>query len=551
MKNVLASSVVGLLVVACGGSDDGAASEAPPAAGADGGAPVVVVPPDAAPIGGGCDVSKLPSDDACVLHESVGVFVSAKGADANDGSRLRPYATIAKGIEAAKATSRRVYVCAESYAETSLVLANGISMFGNLTCAGAIWTVGTTHAVLNASANPAARATDIVTETRIEGLDLVAPAGAASGESSIGLIVQGSNGLHFMHSAITAQSGGAGANGVEGVQFPGAFDGEEGANVGSCTPNGANAITPFSCPNRRQALGGAGVCEAGGVQIPTNPGGIGGAPAALARNGSVYEYAESRFCGVVGGGTCWITNDRGYPIAGSAATATGANATYAPGRSITPSSTSIAATGAPGASGSDGANAVSLGAISAAGYLAANGVVGGNGEPGQGGGGGYAGGVTPLMFITPPQYASGPGGGGGGSGGCPGVAGSAGAGGGASIAILSSNSSLHLDGTVLTAGVGGMGGQGNLGSAPTAGGMPGVGAGSSAAAGGTGGVAGWSGHGASGPSFAIAWTTAQPVVAADSTLTVPPPSAGQAALTGNGKTIPAMPAAVAEKVHAF
>src|SRR5262249_3586283 len=66
--------------------------------------------------------------------ETFGVCVGAAAPDGADGSRSKPYATIAEATAAAKASGRRVYVCAGTFKE-SLTIERGISMVGGFDCA--------------------------------------------------------------------------------------------------------------------------------------------------------------------------------------------------------------------------------------------------------------------------------------------------------------------------------------------------------------------------------------------------------------------------------
>lgn len=156
-------------------------------------------------------------------------------------------------MEVATASRRRVYACAETYAEPTLVLADGISVFGNLACKTPEWGTAPEHAVLQATVGPAARATGITAETRIEGIDLIAPAGITPGESSIGLVAENASGLHFVRARIAAN---AGANGVQGIQLEqdAAFDGANERAQYACE-NSA-----FSCVSAPKPAGGVGVC---------------------------------------------------------------------------------------------------------------------------------------------------------------------------------------------------------------------------------------------------------------------------------------------------
>ena len=116
---------------------------------------------------------------------------------------------------------------------------------------------------------------------------------------------------------------------------------------------------------------------------------------------------------------------------------------------------------------------------------------GATGGPGQGGGGGA--GIAG-------------GGGGGGTGGCGGTGGKGGAGGGASVALLSINATIQLDGVTLKGGTGGTGGGGGLGGNGGGAGSNGCQAGS----GGQGARGGAGSGGAGGLSVAILYKGPKP-----------------------------------------
>src|SRR5450432_847177 len=120
--------VLSLVLVACG--DSFTATKEPPVTGGDAGAGLVDAQPPP-----NCDATKLPTEDACVITEAFGVFVSSTfGNDANaDGSRSKPFATLSKGIAAAKQANRNVYACAEKYPE-NVEFADGVSVFGYFWC---------------------------------------------------------------------------------------------------------------------------------------------------------------------------------------------------------------------------------------------------------------------------------------------------------------------------------------------------------------------------------------------------------------------------------
>ena len=154
------------------------------------------------------------------------------------------------------------------------------------------------------------------------------------------------------------------------------------------------------------------------------------------------------------------------------------------------SGTNTCTDGQPGSNGLATLGGTAAGAAGALGAQrwdsSATGLKGGNGNPGQGGGGG---GAKSTLNI---------GGGGGSCGGCGGAGGDPGTNGGSSIALLSFNSTVTVDGGTLVSGGAGAGGAGGDGQDGQSGGALGAGAcngGSGASgAGGSGGGGGAGGH---------------------------------------------------------
>lgn len=487
-----------------------------------------------------CPPDARPADRACVLHERFGVFVSASlgNDDSGDGSRARPFKSVARGMVTAKADRRRLYVCAESYAE-GLVIEQDVDVYGDLSCANGVWQSANQRAVLNAPASPAARATNVESATRVEGIELVAPA-AGPGESSIGLFVENSSGLRWTEGKIVAGPGGAGADGVT----PAAYVLQGGVPARGAGSTRCDRDDGYLCPTPATAAVG-GTCVAGAVTLSTYSGGYGGGAGIGHRESTgtppALSYRVKRIFGANGGEVATGQHARGCSL------------TYPADLYASPW-IAVAEAGTVGAVGADGANATSNVMLSMAGYVPSNGTAGANGGSGLGGGGGCGSLPTSLPFLvgvgqSPIGTFSGDAGGAGGAGGCPGRAGSAGQGGGASIAVLT-NVSFLIERSALVANPGGVGGAGSLGSAPSAGAEGGPG-GRAGAAGGAGGAAGYAGHGGSGPSFGIAWTGAAVPITDAATLITVSPAAGQPERSGNGKTIPAAPAGLAEKIYAF
>ena len=61
-----------------------------------------------------------PTTDATLVREECGVFLSASAAAGGKGTKTNPYQTFAEASAAAKV--KRIYACAESYAETMPVV---------------------------------------------------------------------------------------------------------------------------------------------------------------------------------------------------------------------------------------------------------------------------------------------------------------------------------------------------------------------------------------------------------------------------------------------
>jgi hypothetical protein len=491
--------------------------------GATDGGTVDAIPP------AGCDGSKLPTQDVCVVNDAAGVFVSASlGTATGDGSRAHPMASLTAGIAAAKKAKRRVYACAETYAE-QVQLAEGVHVFGYFAC-NAGWTIGAAHAVVKAPASPAVTATNIGMPTRIEAVDMVSPDFADKAQTSIALLASGSPGLTITHATLHAGTGGKGDDGTNGIQLTAST-----TKAGTSTSaDGVTGTQFIANVHNYGKTGGTNVCS-GETGHDGGPGGNGG-------YGGVFQsqyFASSWIWNTVAQSTTG-----GSPAIPTTQTAQGgAQGGYG------------GSSGAAGASGMDGAQGAN-GTFTASGYVPLDGTAGTNGSPGQGGGG--SGGFAMTYTDYNPgswqnDYAWGEPGAGGGAGGCPGLAGTQGKGGGASIAVLAVASALTFDAVTIESSAGGAGGNAGLASVPTSGGSGGYGAvhTTGAGGGGAGGLAGVSGNGAGGPSIAIAYQGSKPQLLA-STLTPGAGGSGVAQRLGpDGKTIPASSAGSSEATYSF
>jgi hypothetical protein len=462
-------------------------------------------PPDGGDGGGGdpaCEGD--PTLDAGLVSDACGVFVSASAAPGGDGTRARPLRSF---VEAAAKRPRRVYACAETYAESAgVVFARGVEIYAGFTdCAGAWSWSAEARASLAGPADALALAL-AGGDHHVENLNVTAADAAAPGGSSIGMIVVGGT-LRMRSGDVTA---GAGRDGVVGGSLAAdvALNGASGSSGSdACTGdilegNAGGAAVTKTCDAERTVGGEGG--DGGRVEPGSTPrilaGGDGeaGMPAGI-------------------GGQQGI----GEPEAGAWGCFAGAG---------------LGNGGAPGANGDPGAGASdnSLGEVTSAGFVGVAGAQGASGKPGQGGGGG--GGAKGGRICTGSTYGFGASGGSGGSGGCGGRGGGGGGGGGASIAVVSAGASVTFEGVKITAGNGGKGGNGGEGQPGGTGGNAGIGgqpSGSSnpACDGGRGGKGGNGGPGGGrgGHAIGIAYTGSMPEGA-----TITPGTAGEGGDGGPG-----------------
>ncbi len=502
-----------------GETDNDSGNVPPITGGSDGGSKVDAAPPP------GCDPTKLPTDDVCVVNDAEGVFASSSlGSASGDGSKEHPLASLNAAIALAKKNNMRVYACAETYGE-SITLENAVDVFGYFACQTS-WSIGASHAKVQSPTSPAATATNITTATRVEAVDIVAPDFTTQSQSSIGLIASASPALTIKNATIHAGTGGSGANGTSAAA----------SNDSGTAKNGQNGENALVCTTTLCLInfvrnGGSNACNAsaggnggsGGVYVST-----------FNSNTMMFSWVPS---------TNWST---GLPQAATAQTAAGGTQSVSP------------ANGANGTPGSNGASGAQFGNLSAQGYAASDGTNGGTGEDGQGGGGASGYGLNQSNAFNAPSYQNDDGygdyGASGGAGGCAGAAGTAGKGGGASIALVAMQSALVLDTVTLTSSGGGAGGEGGNSAAATNGGIGGKSTTYTHAAGngGNGGMGGVSGNGGGGPSIGIAYQGGAPTELA-STITIGAGGSGVSARidSGSGATIPASPSGLAQNTYAF
>ncbi|CAN5400467.1 hypothetical protein BH09MYX1_BH09MYX1_12910 [soil metagenome] len=297
------------------------------------------VAPDGGAVPPGCDLSKDLKDSPACIDELVGVFVSPTGADTNDGSKRKPFATLSKALS--QNGKARIYVCEGTFIG-STAITKAVAIYGGLKCdftAG-----GARPTIVGDGPDFALR----ITGSGAALVDVVVQAqdAAKPSESSVALAVVSAQSVSLTRVRLVAGKGQAGADGIAAPYvFPpqAALDGKPG------TGTSGGLAASITCPGGATTVGGKGGDNGLDGQAG-QPSGAGGAAGTFAGCGSN-----------LGGG----------------AGATGASAVAAG------SSTTLGVIGASwspvsGARGSDGAPGQGGG--------------GGGGKGGGGGGGGGAGG---------------------------------------------------------------------------------------------------------------------------------------------------------------
>jgi hypothetical protein len=394
-----------------------------------------------------------------VIDESYGVFVSPLGDDeSGDGSRDKPYATLAVAIEQASTNDRRVYACADggAYREGPMLEApaSGLELFGGFSCSDWSYDTDLKSEVLS----PYSRALRVigVSSLRIEDFRFEASAGTEAGESSFGVFISNSTRVVLRRTEIEALDGQDGANGTLAAQAYQPQASLDGNSESLDVPGTGGEEKVCACQADSVSLGGRG-------GAPRAPSGESGAQGDPALGGGLPGDTYGQSC-----------NDRGS-----------------------------GGDGAPSPDAASGAGASTLGSTATGNWRPSAGKNGETALPGQGGGGGAS--LNGLGH-----------GGGGGCGGCGGSGATAGKGGGGSIAMFVFNSSVQIEASSLTTGNGGDGGKGLRGQA----GQQSVGLGGSTVNplnscpggnGGPGGDGGSSGGGAGGISVGILWSGEAPV----------------------------------------
>jgi hypothetical protein len=424
-----------------------------------------------------------------------GIFVSGAGANtATCGLTFgTPCQTLPFAISRAQQTGRpHVFVQSGTYSG-SLVMANGISVFGGY---NVNWQRNVHsepgHTVTIAGQNPAVTFNSLTAATMLDNV-VITGTSAGAGGSAIGVLVTSSQAAALRSVSIDPGNGGAGSDGIAGVTGSNGTAGAPG--VPGCEDSGG------FCTGCNQPTGGA-----GGASSCSRPGGRGGLPG----HGG-------------GGGSAGLLGSIGTPGGAGASCGGDRSCDGLPGQN-----------GSLGANGTNGSAGSSIGSFSGTTYLVASGTNGFTGSPGNGGGGGGGGGGGDEDCDS---YGSS--GGGGGGGGCGGGGGTRGTGGGGSFGIVTFDSALVIESSVVLASTGGNGGRGGSGGVFGVGGAGGPGGaygggseqddggdGALGGSGGRGGFGGDGGGGGGGPSVSVVCLGSSSTLASSIATTLTPGPGG-------------------------
>ena len=223
---------------------------------------------------GGCNGAAAPGDNACVIDEAYGVFVSAQTGDdgSGTGTRQKPYKTIATGIAKAHAASKRVYVCADAnYAEAISVgaAADGSVMYGGFGCGGGTWTYGSGVAAKIAPSvaqlSAAIASAPFTVKNLTAGLTMVdfevdAPDATAAGGSSIAMWSSHAANVTLTRVTLKAGAGFAGNSGTAPSNYPTVeqSDSTVAGHSASGQTGGPTQLCSQVCANSQSSTGGKG-----------------------------------------------------------------------------------------------------------------------------------------------------------------------------------------------------------------------------------------------------------------------------------------------------
>jgi len=444
-----------------------------------------------------CAAPHEPEEPTCdpaaggINGDCAGVFVSnSLGSDDNPGTPDAPVRTMGKAFTLAQTGPRRIYACAEVFAE-AVTIATGVELWGGLDCSSKWAYVGETKKTTLAPEPGAIPLRFAAGAGRAIAADIHAEAadGPPPGGSSIAALVSPGASVDILRCELVAGHGAQGARGTSGGGVP--------APAGEAGSAGSAACSASSVQGGQGAINS---CRA--VDSVGGSGGIGSSSqGSSGSSGTPEPIPNPQAAGAGGpGGTNSVECDSG-------------------------------SAGANGASGAHGKGASGPGRMTEDRWEGVAGEDGSDGLPGQGGGGG---GASRGGAVFCGASLGGSSGGGGGAGGCGGLGGKGGGSGGGSIGVLTLSGDVTIRATSIKTSRGGDGGTGGLGQERGAPGPGGVGGASvnNSPAGCDGGMGGWGGRGGhgggglGGPSVGVLYSFGQAPTLEDPVIRTDAPGKG-------------------------
>ncbi len=199
-----------------GGSDGGAGTGGASGSGGD---------------GGGCDTSKSPSAESCLVDDQYAVFVDGTASASGDGSKASPFKTIGEAL--AGAAGKIILVCDTTYAE-QVKLGAGAKIFGGFKCTDWSYDGGQRAVVAPTSEGYALEIDSVTDPVVIEDVEFDAADASTPGASSVAGFVHGSTEVVLRRDKLV---GGKGATGSAGAAFGSA------ATTGATGHDGKNACS--------------------------------------------------------------------------------------------------------------------------------------------------------------------------------------------------------------------------------------------------------------------------------------------------------------------
>lgn len=238
---------------------------------------------DADPIPVGCDTPTDPTKnpEKC-LTDAFGSYVSPTGNDANDGSRGKPFQTIAKALSANRS---RIVVCEGDY-NGSVDVERAVELYGGATCD--FMKAGAKPKVKASKAAYGMKIANVGSDVLVADFEVLGMNGAAPSESSVGVFVSEAVNVRLLRMKIEAGDGAEAAPQKNGnFAFPADAEKLKGSAAPDTTNGGAGGDS-LACPGGGRSLGGKGgnAGSPGEPAVPVPPGGSGGTVSACETPGT-------------------------------------------------------------------------------------------------------------------------------------------------------------------------------------------------------------------------------------------------------------------------